>query len=155
MTSTFSFKLQESKDFITSDTNIKSFSTFKYLSLITGYTSRLLTSDIDLEGFLDHYNTTKQTNIQILLIYDNLWGKGLYFDPAKSEEVKEFNKLTEIRNGSVVFYSPDEELSFLSWLKFTKEFVGDEDMQYCVNSGIDGIEEKDIVLSIRYETESG
>lgn len=147
------FTLQESKDLTLDNVEERHVKSFHYLSLVTDYTSRILKQSASLYKCIDQYWIDAEVEIQVLLIEDHFGdGSGLYFQSADLDKVKAYNRLTPISCGSVVFYSQEAQ-TLSQWLRFVKAFL--DEVKYCQNYGIDNVEQKDDVLEISYDTESG
>lgn len=109
-------------------------SEFTYIIMNTGYTSRLITSEIHICKFV--HILKRFPECEVKYIEDHIWGKGLYlFDKSLNTDDTP-NKLNYLLNisetfGSVVFYFKNG-ISLNRAVRFTEKI---RSIDYCRNFG--------------------
>jgi hypothetical protein len=155
---TDSFSLQEVTKSKTVDNRLPSETfpeeKFTYLNIVTDYTSRLLQNEYkqELKELINDHNNITESEFSVLLIGDDVWGKGIYYDSKEKDIVDEYKKLHPITCGCVIFRS-SEPVDKSEWFQLANIFVNK--VKYCNNCGLNDVKFDKDVLTLDYDCESG
>ena len=145
-------KYQMAKEKATKDLILKHGEGIKYLIVQTDYFGQMFIPEDEDEA---DYDYNPKNDSEILYVYDNLWGEGLYFGAGKETDRKELMSIIGIEDG--IYLKVDGEQSILDKIEFLMglEYCGcfswDTLDQVIVTTSSNGIK----VMTVLFDTEHG
>ena len=132
---------------------IKEENVYDFLIIKTGYTSRLLKKE-RLNYIKEIYNERYNEDFEVVYIYDNIWGEGLYFNDKFDLKIAEEILNLEESYGTICFIGKFTQFNAINIGELLK------DVDYCANFGLCGLRDYKLVdtksvLLLEYDTESG